>query len=645
MTRGMFLRQSAAGLVALSLLGAFGCGGDGGDEGAQPLASPGAAGGSAGNGSAGAAGGEGGAPPVHVIADLRADVNRNGSVDLDDPTEDADEETWDGKHGAIFLANLDDDAATCPVVDASGKALSDGALAACNDAADDVVNGPDDLLDLARLRTVPWPDAPDDASAKIALTEASSSRVRLFRKTGDTFELFDPATAMLAADELRTGVELGIEAKDVVRDAALWDGVIDVRLEVHGGTGADGATLEDATDTVRLRVAPIVTGHHLQPVDTAYVTKSGDFDSQAFRKALKTAATASGVTTVSELTVDEEDQWTQDFFETASMSMPAPGGKQVMRVALRSANVYNPSSSNFPLRRAGRIVFTALRGKDFAGIVQYDKGHPGEMDSLDSFGNLETIPPYTLGGESFPQGRILRGSIPDFHPDASFVKMMESQKVQPPVYVDTSWLSVGHVDETMSFVKASTPRGWVLLINDPTMAKKMLEDQVAKGNGAVQMFVGRKWLSDNGSETAAAVSIEEVLADTDVMSESAKAAVDVEAQLAVMKEATGLADDEIVRVPYLHMPEYGYSIAYQPGTVNGIYLAEGHFAPPDPHGPIVEGVDIFRAQLEEALGNVGVTVHFIEDWNLYHRLSGEVHCGTNAMRTLREGDLWWESGR
>ena len=55
---------------------------------------------------------------------------------------------------------------------------------------------------------------------------------------------------------------------------------------------------------------------------------------------------------------------------------------------------------------------------------------------------------------------------------------MESQAVQPPVYVDTSWLLVGHVDETISFVKTSSPRGWTILVNDPAMAKKMLQDAV-----------------------------------------------------------------------------------------------------------------------------------------------------------------------
>ncbi len=82
------------------------------------------------------------------------------------------------------------------------------------------------------------------------------------------------------------------------------------------------------------------------------------------------------------------------------------------------------------------------------------------------------------------------------------------------------------------------------------------------------MFVGKRWLNDAGREFAADVSIDDVLADTDVMNESAAAALEVDAQLEILKKETGLTDAEIVRVPFLHQPADGYSLAYQPGTVN-----------------------------------------------------------------------------
>src|SRR6185436_7512305 len=80
---------------------------------------------------------------------LLADNNRNGAIDLEDPTEQKGRDTWDDSHGAVFLANIDDDTLRCP------KTGLDADLAKCFDAADDIVNGDDDLLDMAPIKTKP----------------------------------------------------------------------------------------------------------------------------------------------------------------------------------------------------------------------------------------------------------------------------------------------------------------------------------------------------------------------------------------------------------------------------------------------------------------------------------------------------------
>jgi protein-arginine deiminase len=58
----------------------------------------------------------------------------------------------------------------------------------------------------------------------------------------------------------------------------------------------------------------------------------------------------------------------------------------------------------------------------------------------------------------------------------------------------------------------------------------------------------------------------------------------------------------------------------------------------------VGGKDPFVTQLEQAMAKVGYTVDWIEDWDLYHRLSGEVHCGSNTKRAI-VATKWWESVR
>ena len=562
--------------------------------------------------------------PTSNPIDLRADTNRDGVISFDDATDDDGEDAWDAKHGAVFLANIDDDLEKCP---SSGDDID---LPKCNDAADEVVNGPDDALDLARLETKPWAAAPDGATGTITFTATSS--VRLFKVKGTGFEVLEKGGKLTTA-ELRSGVELGIEAKDIVRNETTWDGYVDVTFSIDGGTNAQ-------SDKVRLRVAPLLTSHHLSPAEATYVTQLNTTSSQATRADLLAATTAAGLPTTRGIT-STQDQWAQDFFETGFMTMPGAGGKQHgMRVNIRSANESNPTSVSNPLRSGGRLVFTTLRGKDSAGLQQFDPARKGRYDTLNSFGNFETIPPYTNGAEKFPLGRVIRGNIPSYYPDKSFLAMIEAQKVQQPIYVDTSWLLVGHIDETVSFIKAPSARGWVLLVNDPALAKSMLQDQSNAGNGNVPMFVGKFW----DSRTSAQITIDQTLSDTEVMQSSAEAAAEIDAQLAIIKTATGLTDAEIIRIPYLHMPYSQGSAAFQPGMVNGLYIAPGHFVAPDPHGPDVGGVDIFKKVMEDRVAPMGVTVHWAEDWDLYHRNLGEVHCGTNATRQIPDAK-WWESGR
>lgn len=556
-----------------------------------------------------------------IVIDMRADTNRDGTISFDGTADDDGEDVWDAKHGAVFLANIDDDEEACD----SNK--DDIDLPKCNDAADEVVNGTDDALDLARIKTKPFANAPAGSSATISWT--NGDRVRLFQVKGTQYNVVESGMK-IAIDDLKAGVELAIEGKDIVRDKALWDGYVDVTYTINSG----GQT---RTDKVRMRIAPLLTSHHLSPGESTWVSSFNNAGNQAMRADLATALAAAGRPAYQG--INTTDSWAQDYWETGFMSMPGPNGEQhAIRVGIRSANEQGSSAAN-PLRRAGRVVFQ-LRGKDFAGIQEYDKTRNGKFDTLNSFGNFETIPPYTNGTDSYPLGRVIRGQTATYYPDKVFQKMIESQLIQAPLYIDTSWLLVGHVDETLSFIKASSPRGWVLLVNDAAMAKQMLQAQVDAGRGSLPMHVGKFWSNNQSAQ----VTISQVLSDTDVMSTSAEAVTEVNGQLAVIKQATGLTDAEIIHIPYLHMTISGASIAYQPGMVNGIYISDTHFVAPDPHGPVVAGQDIFKQAMVNALAPFNVTVHFAEDWDTYHRQMGEVHCGTNTIRQVPTAK-WWESGR
>ncbi len=563
------------------------------------------------------------------IADLRADTNRDGVVSVGDDSDVIGKAEWTAERGAIFLANIDDDGLRCE----GENEGPDAQLPLCNDALDDVVNGEDDVKDLAPLKALAWPAAKDDTYAQLFVSEAADAKVRLFKKVGQDWEFYgsgDPVNP----PELREGVEFALEGKDILRDPAQWDGTVDLTWTVS--YVVDGER-KAKSDTVRLRVAPVMLFHHLEKAETVYVSNiAGWPEQQAFQNAIAQAVTAAQIPNpLVRHAVD--DLWNQDYFETGYMSKPGFAGEQhVMRVNFRSAD----SGRGARLREGGRIIYELL-GKDVGAIQAFDPDRNQQMMTLDAFGNTETIPPHSHNGKDYPLGRIIRGNIPSYHTDPVFTRMLEAQEVQKPVYADTSWLVVGHIDESISFLKVNTgTRGWVLLANDPHLAKQMLEAEVANGNGGAQMFVGKETYSgQNATRT-----INQVLANTNVMNESAAAALEVDEQVEIIKAATGITDEEIIRVPFLHENEGGASIAYQPGTVNMLVIDDKTLAVADPFGPVIDGKDIFKVQLEAQLNPLGYSIHWVDNWETYHVNLGEVHCATNAARTIPNAK-WWEMAR
>lgn len=612
--------------------------------------------------------------PAHV-PDLRADVNRDGSVDVEGTSDSAGENAWTARRGAIVLPNVDDDAKRCPVKDARGRPLSDKKLAQCNDGSDTKINGTRDAADLARLRTVPLTGTPagSHGTVKAIGAGARAGKARLFIKRDGRWSLLR-ATDRLSAAELRNGVELGVEATDVVRDARKWNGEVKVRFTVTGG----GAS---RSDDVVLRTAPVLTHHHLQRAEEVLVTKvkgAGSYgrDQRAFVKELAAQVKDAGIGKPLTTFTKYGDPWAQDFVEPAYASVPGPGGKQhTLRVMIRSAQ---------PDRPAGRELFEKLRGPD-VGVVQVGKPTANEEWTLNSMGNLETIPPYTLNGKSYPAGRIIQGYRADSgaKPAKSMRTFLSSQGVQAPLLLDTSWLSVGHVDEFVQFLPADTERGWRIGVADPAAGVELLRKAKRDGHGATKMFSVPR-----GSDIPAPKeTIDQVLAKASFHTDNKVAAERIEANLAILKRETGVTDAEIVRVPGLYTRDSYESeglsgsrklrrmgpdtleqfsqlrgadearggrgsadgargaaavrpnSAYVPGAVNGVLLSPTRYLAPKQWGPVVGGKDIFTEAVNSVYAKAGFTTAYIDDWYTYHLGMGEVHCGTNTLRDARAP--WW----
>ncbi|MCK8438590.1 hypothetical protein G3I77_38065 [Streptomyces sp. D2-8] len=608
-------------------------------------------------------------------ADLRADVNRDGWVDVTGGSDSKGEDGWSVERGAVYLPNLDDDAKRCPVAGPGGEPLSDAKLAACNDGSDTKVNGADDAADLARVRSVPLPGLPANATGSLKIA-TGGTHAHLFLKRAGKWILVTPGTRLTAA-ELRSGVEFGVEATDVVRDSAKWDGRAVVRLTVTSGQ-------KSTSDSVTLRVAPLLTQHHLQNTQQVMVSKvQGDGpDSRLQREfvtALEKEVKKAGVTTPLVAFEKYADRWAQDFVEPAYVSMTGPvGQRQVMRVMLRSAQ---------PDRDAGRELFERVRGRD-VGVVQVtDRAEPDDW-SLNSMGNLETIPPYAQGGRSFPAGRIIMGERKDSgaRPSKVMRTLLTSQGLQDPLLLDTSWLGVGHVDEFVQFLPADTPRGWRIGVADPQAGLRLLRDAKRDGHGKTKMFS----VPGRSDTPAPKETIDQALASRHLVADNEMAARRIAANLEILKRETGVTDEEIVRVPALYtrdseaLTSEGQEIpvprlsrmgagsdivnslgdhgqqkwlagnpapraaagatvttsAYVPGAVNGLLLGRDRYLAPRQWGPVIGGKDIFTEAVTAAYQRVGLNVSNIDDWYTYHLGMGEVHCGTNTLRDATAA--WWQ---
>lgn len=608
-------------------------------------------------------------------ADLRADVNRDGRVDVTGGSDNNGEDGWSVERGAVYLPNIDDDTKRCPVTEPGGEPLSDATLAACNDGSDTKVNGAEDTADLARVRSVPQPGLPPDATGSLKIA-TGGKHAHLFLKRAGKWILVTSGTRLTAA-ELRSGVEFGVEATDVVRDTAKWDGRAVVRLTVTSGQKV-------TSDAVTLRVAPLLTQHHVQNTQQVMVSKvQGDGpDSRLQREfvtALEKEVRKAGVTTPLVTFEMYADRWAQDFVEPAYVSMTGPGGqRQMMRVMLRSAQ---------PNRDAGRELFERLRGRD-VGVVQVtDPAEPDDW-SLDSMGNLETIPPHAHGGRSFPAGRIIMGEFKDSgaRPSKVMRTMLKSQGLQDPLLLDTSWLSVGHVDEFVQFLPADTPRGWRIGVADPQAGLRLLREAKRDGHGKTKMFS----VPGRSDTPAPKETIDQALASRHLVADNEMAARRIAANLETLKRETGVTDEEIVRVPALYtrdseaftaegreipvprltrmgagsdlvdgLGDHGQqkwlaghpapraaapatvtTSAYVPGAVNGVLLGRDRYLAPRQWGPVVAGKDIFTAAVTAAYERVGLKVSYIDDWYTYHLGMGEVHCGTNTLRDVSAP--WWQ---
>ncbi|KAM3471730.1 hypothetical protein MY8738_009189 [Beauveria namnaoensis] len=382
---------------------------------------------------------------------ILADSNRDGIVDVEGSTDrGSGKESWSNESGALFLPNIGDSSDRCRKL----HEFKD-TLVKCNDASDDIQRAPKYL---APLRTVPTPGLNSSAVGRISVSDPLVRKcVRIFRRlpSDQNSTQREPPTSKsllwssifgkpkkpvklksgwkivgedttFSAAELAQGLQLGIDARgprghlvaepdtDTMRP---WDGRVTVQLVV-----TDGETT--STDSVMLRVAPLVTQNHLQRVTKVFASTETD----------KYNVTLDGVASSAKSVGLKEpihEMWwitdfIQDLFETMYASIPGPNGLAInlpviLPAPMKSDSFLGPSAVAQQIRSTG------------VGMVT-DVLPPGENEeTLDAMGNLETIPPYEFNGRNFSAGRIVMGANQTAGRVPLSLPFLQAQEMQDPL--------------------------------------------------------------------------------------------------------------------------------------------------------------------------------------------------------------------
>jgi protein-arginine deiminase len=484
------------------------------------------------------------------------------------------------------------------------------------DLDDDDSNGQADWLD-------PFFDADDDIASFVLpaelLAEVSADH---------SVELSLAGNAALVRVWVAGAVVLGNGAPGATYTLAGADAGHELRIAV--GDFRATATLlarhlaadqtEIATLPVPIMGAPLITGHHLLAAERVWAVQA----SKNGQMLDTLQATLGARFTV----VNNPDVWIQDELEWATATAPA------MRLDIAMDSIRD------------RELDAWVKAQKAPDVQPMTWGVHGTATTEDKFGNLEATPPHTSKGVSYPFGRIYYGANSVIGPNEILTTFLAAQAIQAPIEIDTGWLCIGHVDELMTFIPdPSSSKGFKLLLADVDAAYAVLASMSASTSLPL-------YASAHGYATVGAILADGALKalNEDVQQDYLDP---IRAQLAAELE---LEDGDIVAIPSLweRIPGCPYSSDYLevaaliPGLLNltvvnvaaeplRVYVADPFLRSDLGDQAVDPMIAAFRAAVPS-----DYELYFVDDWYTYHVNLGEVHCGTNVMRT--PGPEWWTKG-
>uniref|UniRef100_A0A8C2QR90 Protein-arginine deiminase n=1 Tax=Capra hircus TaxID=9925 RepID=A0A8C2QR90_CAPHI len=523
-----------------------------------------------------------------VNISLDADTGRTGKVKRSQ----GHKESWrwgpEG-YGAILLVNCDRDG-----LRSTGMDLTNTQLAS-----------QDDLQDMSPVvLTCDAPDALFD-SYKLVLNVplSDSKRMRVFCARGgnsllDYEQVLGPQhpSYEVARQPGEQRIQLYVEGLSF--PDADFLGLVSLSVSL-----VDTKTLPEVplfTDTVAFRVPPL-------EVYVCSVLDSHGSNAKFLSDMSDLALKASCKLMVCPWVENRNDRWIQDEMEFGYTEAP----HKAFPVVFDSPR--NRGLKDFPYKR--------ILGPDF-GYVTREIQVAG-ASGLDSFGNLDVSPPVVVEGKEYPLGRILIGScLPREGPLPFRITQQVSQRVrnQIPVWAPNQNLTPGCCPTFLSWLPTL---GFRLLLASPSACLKLFQEKKEEGYGEAAQF--------DGLEHQVKRSINEMLADRRLRDDNLYAQRCIDWNRALLKRELGLTEQDIVDVPQLFSLNGACAEAFFPDMVNMVVLGR-HLGIPKPFGPIINGCCCLEEKVRSLLEPLGLCCVFIDDYLSYHKLLGEVHCGTNVRR-------------
>uniref|UniRef100_A0A8D1HH41 Protein-arginine deiminase n=1 Tax=Sus scrofa TaxID=9823 RepID=A0A8D1HH41_PIG len=551
---------------------------------------------------------EGGALGHSVLyltgADISIDVDagRTGKVKRSQ----GDKKTWrwgpEGS-GAVLLVNCDRDSLWSKGLDLANTQLT--SLDDLQDMSPMVLScgGPEELFDNHKLvLSVPFSD---------------SKRLGVFCARGGTSlsdykQVLGPQHLSYEVERQPGELKIDFYVEGLTFPDADFLGLVSLSVSL-----VDTKTLPEVplfTDTVAFRMAPWIMTPNTQAPLELYVCSVVDAhgSNEKFLDDMSDLVLkANCKLIVCPQIENRNDRWIQDEMEFGYIEAP----HKSFPVVFDSPR--NRGLKDFPYKR--------VLGPDFGYVTR--ETHYAGVSGLDSFGNLDVSPPVTVDGKEYPLGRILIGSS---FPRSGGRRMarvvrdfLHAQQVQAPVELYSDWLSVGHVDEFLSFVPTSDQKGFRLLLASPSACLKLFHEKKEEGYGEAAQFDGLKHKAKR--------SINEMLADRHLRNDNLYAQKCIDWNREMLKRELGLTERDIVDIPQLFILRGSLAEAFFPDMVNMVVLGK-YLGIPKPFGPIINGRCCLEEKVRSLLEPLGLRCVFIDDYLSYHELLGEIHCGTNVRR-------------